>query len=123
MSHNRRFAAPPNVREQGSLLLWQYSRRRDRPSRKSFDSSGRAGPFFHAAVLLETVRNWKGKYARAHHVAAGSFFSRDSASRAERLSADETIRTRLPIVSISKPNANGAAACAIRAGAPIMPRR
>ena len=49
--------------------------------------------------------------------------SSDSASSADRLSAEETIRTRLPMLSISRPNASGAAACAIRAGAPMMPSR
>jgi hypothetical protein len=49
--------------------------------------------------------------------------SRNSASSAERLSAEETIRTRLPMTSIKRLNSSGAAACAIRAGAPMMPRR
>ena len=51
------------------------------------------------------------------------FPNKDSANSADRLSAEETIRMRLPIVSISNPNASGAAACAIRAGAPMMPSR
>jgi len=64
----------------------------------------------------------KRKFA-ALHVDGLCFRSMNSASSAERLSADETIKTRLPMMSISRLNANGAAACAIRAGAPMMPSR
>src|SRR6185437_6550923 len=49
--------------------------------------------------------------------------NRHSAANAARLSAEDTINVRLPMRSINRPNANGAAACAIRAGAPIRPRR
>src|ERR1700716_2970551 len=41
-------------------------RRRDRPSRKTWDASCRAGLFFHAAVLLETARDWKGKLPKMY---------------------------------------------------------
>src|SRR5882672_9415 len=95
-------------------------RRRDRPTRKTSDDGCWTGFVFHVEVLLETARNWK---RQCNQGAAGSLRSRNSASRAERLSAEETISTRLPIASINRPNARGAAACAIRAGAPIMPRR
>jgi hypothetical protein len=98
-------------------------RRRDRPPPKASDRRTRIAVVFHAAVLLDTVGNWKGPNAVSPHPAAGFFGSSESASSAERLSADETIRTRLPMAPIRRPNANGAIACAIRAGAPMMPRR
>ena len=86
-----------------------------------------AGPvsFSMASFLRERCREGKGEFALRPHGRdwGGSSRSRNSASNAARLSADETIRTRLPIASISRPNSNGAAACAIRAGAPIRPRR
>src|SRR5829696_2689797 len=53
----------------------------------------------------------------------GGVRSKLSASSAERLSADDTIRMRLPMTSIKRLNASGAPACAIRAGAPMIPRR
>jgi hypothetical protein len=43
--------------------------------------------------------------------------------RPDRLNADDTINTRLPITPIRKLNANGAAACAIRDGAQSRPSR
>ena len=60
---------------------------------------------------------------RAAYGAAGVCRSRHNASSAARLSAEDTIRTRLPMLSISSPKASGATACAIRAGAPMMPSR
>jgi hypothetical protein len=98
-------------------------RRRDRLPQKSSERRPRIGVVFHAAVLLDTEGNWKGPMPVSAHPAAGFFGSSESASSAERLSADETIRMRLPMASIRRPNANGAIACAIRAGAPIMPSR
>ena len=91
-----------------------------RPSHEIPDRGGLAGFIFHAIVLLEIVSDGKPVCGQG---TAGCCRSRPSASRAARLSAEVTIRTRLPMVSISKPNANGATACAIRAGAPMMPRR
>jgi hypothetical protein len=57
-----------------------------------------------------------------------SFVPRRRPQQAQRqqrreLSAEDTIRTRLPMTSISRLNASGAPACAIRAGAPMIPRR
>src|SRR6202048_4173064 len=63
------------------------------------------------------------KMCQARSVPGGCLRSNDSANSADRLSAEETIRMRLPMVSIKRPNASGAAACAIRAGAPGPPPR
>ena len=46
-----------------------------------------------------------------------------TAASADRLRAEETISTFAPMTSIKRPKASGATACAIRAGAPMMPRR
>src|ERR1700694_2560410 len=99
-------------------------RRRRRPPHKILESHRRFGLFFHRKVLLETVRNWKRQMAQVDSpVTPPVFRSMNSASRADRLSAEDTIRTRLPISSIRRPNARGAAACAIRAGARMMQSR
>jgi hypothetical protein len=100
-------------------------RRRDRPPHKTSYHSRRTGFVFHAVVLREMGRDgkWQMDQMLSAPPAEDSFRSIESASSAERLSAEETIRMRLPMVSINKPNASGAMACAIRAGAPMMPRR
>jgi hypothetical protein len=98
-------------------------RRRDRPPQKSSDRGSRIGVVFHAAVLLDTEGNWKRQIQSTPYAVAGFPGSSSNARSADRLRAEETIRTRLPMESIRRPNANGAIACAIRAGAPIMPRR
>jgi len=67
----------------------------------------------------------KGRIACRVHACGcegGLSCSRHSASSAERLSADDTIRTPLPMTSISRLNASGAPAGMIRAGAPIDPQ-
>src|ERR1700733_14795222 len=112
----------PRHQEQRDQVDHIGLRRRDRPAYHASEDGGRTGFVFHAVLLLEMLREWKRKVPGGQG-AGGSCRSSDSASSAERLSAEETIRTRLPMVSISRPNTNGAAACAMRAGAPMMPSR
>lgn len=97
-------------------------RRRDCPPRKASDISCRTGLVFHRGVVRETDAEGKGEMPP---------FSRKTDDRrapeqrrkrrkAERGGDDHDA---LPMLSINRPKASGAAACAIRAGAPMMPSR
>ena len=97
-------------------------RRRGCPAQETPRLPLRTSVVFHALVLREMPQEGK-RYMRALQDPGRLAGTRSSAASAARLRADDTIRIRLPITSISSPNSSGAAACAIRAGAPIRPSR
>jgi len=105
--------------EQGDQIDRIGLRRRDRHCTRLF---GPVGPVWFSMACFCAKAVLREGQKRAQHSRLGRsrpVTHRNSASSAARLSAEETMRTRLPMVSIRRLNSSGAAACAIRAGAPI----
>lgn len=97
-------------------------RRRSRPPHQTPQTAG-IGLFSHDARCARKGARREGLNDPLSRYARRSLGMKNRTASADRLRADETIRIPLPMTSMSRPKINGAMACAIRAGAPMMPSR
>lgn len=96
---------------------------RGRPACDLPEAGGQAGFVAHSVFCAKQPGQGSSNRSALPQADLRSGCTRNSAANAERLSADDTIRTRAPMISMRRLKASGASACAMRAGAPMIPSR